>query len=231
MADFYFEQMFEYYNGAKFNFDLDQVRAGYEEMHEKVASTERQNSRSVTRMQIIQDYFCDRRVLELACGGGFWTKYIAETAEYVLATDITKWAIEMAPEFVSQKNVAFLQCDARNLAEVKGIFNAAFHYNFFNYVPLGDWGALIKELHSKLSPGALVMMGGQKYRGDRRDSETGDYFDLRTCDNGQAFKLVDNIPDEQLIISLLGSRGSLKEYAFKSLNEGEGWWVKYEVTA
>ena len=82
-----------------------------------------------------------------------------------------------------------------------------------------------------LEPGARVIMGGHQYRGEHRDPGQADYYSLRTCDNGQTFKLVDNIPEERLVASLLGSRGALLEYTFKHYGEREGWWVKYEVTA
>ncbi|NKB70535.1 MAG: methyltransferase domain-containing protein [Candidatus Latescibacteria bacterium] len=214
----YFAQMYEYYDGAKYNFDWDSVRKGYEKTHAQWGADVSQH---------MGDYFRGRKVLELACGGGFWTRYIAATAEAVVATDIAAWTTEIGPEFAPQDNVSFFQCDARDLSPIAGQFDAAFHYNFINHVPYDDWSKVLDELHTKLTPGARVLMGGQQFRGEHQDPDSADFYSLRTCDNGKTFKLIDNIPDEERVSALLGSRGILREYD----GSDGGWWVKYEVIA
>ena len=70
-----------------------------------------------------------RRVLEIACGTGYWTQVISGSAESILATDINHSMIEMARRRLrGNHNVDFLVTDAYTLGGVRGSFDAAFAY-------------------------------------------------------------------------------------------------------
>ena len=81
MSAAYIAQMVEYYDRAEYGSDWDQVRRSY------VDDDAHMKPELGRLMGKLQQTFKGRRVLELAAGGGRWTRYLAVTAESVLATD------------------------------------------------------------------------------------------------------------------------------------------------
>ena len=64
----------------------------YEAIYDK---TERQTDLQILQRQI-KEYFSGVNVLEVACGTGYWTKFIAENANSVLAIDFSEEVLEIA---------------------------------------------------------------------------------------------------------------------------------------
>ena len=46
--------------------------------------------------ELLQNMFAEKSVFEIACGTGFWTERIAQTAKNILATDINEAVLEIA---------------------------------------------------------------------------------------------------------------------------------------
>ena len=70
---------------------------------------------------ILRTMFKGRDVLEAACGTGYWTQCIAESASSILATDYNSQVIEIA-KHKNYKNckVTFLESDAYSLSNISG---------------------------------------------------------------------------------------------------------------
>ena len=212
----YYDQMIEYYDGAKYSFDWGAVRQSYVDDY---ADLKPEQEPSV---EYLQQTLSGRRVLEVAAGGGRWTRHIAAVAESVVATDTSDQILKIGRRLVPDANVQFLKYDAWNLDALRGTFDAAFHYNFINHVPFSDWPALLQHIHTKLEPGAVVLMGGQDFRGPVRDDL--DWYSEYDCTDGKHYELVDNVPEEKQLISLIGLLAQNIEF-----DQHAGWWVKYSV--
>src|SRR5215207_9688450 len=71
--------------------------------------------------------FAGKRVLEIACGTGYWTPLIAARAESVVATDFNEETLAIArTKSYPKKNVALQQADAYALPAFPRKFSAAY---------------------------------------------------------------------------------------------------------
>jgi len=150
----YNQQMIAYYYGAKYGHDWEAVRQSYLRSQANVKPSLRR------AMLMLQDAFRGRRVLELAAGGGQWSREIAQTAKTVLATDTSERVLEVGRSLTEEINITYRRCDAFDVSEIDGSFSGAFHFNFINHLCYTQWAGLVEHLHTKLEAGAVVVMGG-----------------------------------------------------------------------
>src|SRR3954465_8811921 len=84
------------------------LAARYEEIYD---APERQDDLEVL-LERVEQVLQDHRVLELACGTGYWTAHIASSVESVLATDNNPAMLAVAQGKGLPANVQFAQVDA-----------------------------------------------------------------------------------------------------------------------
>lgn len=129
-------------------------------------------------------HFAGRRVLEVACGTGYWTRLIAPVATHTLALDAAPETLDIARRRVqmglhSDENsavpqgmqldhqpnalrprVVFSLGDAyalRSVIEPSQRFDAAFAGFWWSHVPRVRLREFLQGLHACLEPGALVV--------------------------------------------------------------------------
>jgi len=95
--------------------------------YEKIfAKPERQQDLASLRT-LLRKQFAGHDVLEVACGTGYWTQVIGESARSILATDINEEVLEIARHKIyTNRNVEFKIADAFTLDMVSGTFTASF---------------------------------------------------------------------------------------------------------
>jgi demethylmenaquinone methyltransferase/2-methoxy-6-polyprenyl-1,4-benzoquinol methylase len=172
-------------------------RAGeYERIYEKA---ERQDELAWLRERLPK-LFAGRRVLEIACGTGYWTQFIAKAAAHVTACDINEPVLEIAREKpIAPGRVRFVKADAFAPEGVCQGCDAAFAGFWWSHMRKSDLARWLAGLAKALPSGSLVAMLDNRYvEGSstpvsRRDAE-GNSYQVRALLSGETHEVLKNFP-------------------------------------
>jgi demethylmenaquinone methyltransferase/2-methoxy-6-polyprenyl-1,4-benzoquinol methylase len=162
--------------------------------------------------------FAGRRVLEIACGTGWWTPHGARDAAFWLATDAQPETLAVARAKPMPPAVRFATADAYSLAELGAErFDAAFAGCWWSHVPLARLRAWLDTLHARLLPGARVLMLDNSFVQTRstpisRADAEGNTYQLRTLDDGSQHEVLKNFPSAAEAIAALGPRACAPQW-------------------
>ena len=157
--------------------------------------------------------FAGRRVLEIACGTGWWTPHGAQDCLSWLATDLNPETMAIArSKALPAGKVSFATVDAYTMHELgAATFNAAFTGCWWSHVPLARLPGWLDLLHARLEPGAQVVMLDNSFVQTsstpitRRDAQ-GNTYQNRTLDDGSLHEVLKNFPTPQEAFAQLGPR-------------------------
>ena len=177
--------------------------------------------------------FGGRRVLEIACGTGWWIPHGARDAASWLATDLNPETMEVARAKALPACVRFATVDAYTLAELGAErFDAAFAGCWWSHVPLARLDAWLDKLHAHLLPGARVVMLDNSLVQlsstplSRRDDE-GNTYQNRSLDDGTVHEVLKNFPTLEEAIARLGPGARNAQW----LQWEHYWALSYELAA
>ena len=151
------------------------------------------------------------RVLEIACGTGYWTQFIAPVALQVIALDAAPETLHIARGRVAGSNVEFLVGDAYDLPR-HASFDAAFSGFWFSHVPRARQREFLVGVNEAVRPGARVVMLDNRYvEGNstpvtERDAD-GNGYQTRRLDDGSTHRVLKNFPSERELRSLVAGIG------------------------
>ena len=175
--------------------------------------------------------FAGRRVLEIACGTGWWTPHGARDAVSWLATDVNPQTLAVAGAKALPACVRLLTADAYRLVELGDTrFDAAFAGCWWSHVPRQGLGAWLDTVHARLQPGARVGMLDNSYVQtsstpiSRRD-EVGNTYQNRSLDDGSVHEVLKNFPGREEAIAALGPRARRPQW----IDYTHYWVLSYEL--
>ena len=186
----------------------------YERIYDK---PERQSDLAQLR-EIIPLLLNGRDVLEIACGTGYWTQFVAARADSVLATDVNEEVLALAgPKAYPRNNVSFQCLDIYSEEPLAQRFDAGLAAFWWSHVPRQTQGRFVEHFHRRLDPGAVVVFLDNRYvEGSStpltRTDEHGNTFQTRTLDDGTCYEVLKNIPDEAELAGALGKDARALEY-------------------
>lgn len=150
------------------------------------------------------------RVLEIACGTGYWTQVIAPAAKAVVATDLAEepMAIARAKE-LPQEKVGFVMADAHALPEALGRFDAAFAGFWWSHIPRERIPEFLSSLHARLEPGARVLLLDNLYvEGSSTPvagvDAAGNTYQMRRLGDGSRVRVLKNFVTEEELRERMG---------------------------
>jgi ubiquinone/menaquinone biosynthesis C-methylase UbiE len=151
--------------------------------------------------QWLPTVFAGASVLEVACGTGYWTQFIAPVARQVVAVDAAPDTMRVARERVGQGKVEFLEGDAYALDLGGRRFQGGFAGFWFSHVPRSRVREFLLGFHRVLEPGATVVLldnlyvEGSSTPISERDAE-GNSYQIRKLEGGDTHRLIKNFPIE-----------------------------------
>jgi len=179
----------------------------YERIYEK---PERQHDLSLAA-KTLKEKFKDKEVLEIACGTGYWTKIISETAKQILATDVNESVIQIAKsKDYSTTKVDFQTVDLYEIDDNLK-HESLFGGSILSHIDLRDLHDFINKLIRLVIKGGLIMLMDNNYVDgsstpiSEKDA-FGNTYQIRTLNDGNEYKILKNFPGENFIRQQLSGK-------------------------
>jgi demethylmenaquinone methyltransferase/2-methoxy-6-polyprenyl-1,4-benzoquinol methylase len=176
----------------------------YERIYQK---PERQNDLASLR-KLFQQAFAGHRVLEIACGTGYWTQVVAETAKSIAATDINEEVLQIARAKNYAGNVCFQKVDAFNLSFSNNSFTAGLAAAWWSHLRKAQIRNFLLQFHRLFSSGSIIVfmdnrfVPGSNTPISRTDAE-GNTYQLRKLENGDEHEVLKNFPCEKEVREMI----------------------------
>jgi len=169
--------------------------------------------------EYLPPFFSGKRVLEVACGTGYWTQFYAPLATRVVATDSVEETLAIARQRGAPSTVDFLIADAFSLPKSLGTFDAAFAGFWLSHVSRGKVLSFLEGLHSRLLPGATVVFLDNLYiEGSSTpiagDDNQGNTYQIRKLKDGTFHRILKNFPSSEELEKAIDGIGVKAQYRF-----------------
>jgi demethylmenaquinone methyltransferase/2-methoxy-6-polyprenyl-1,4-benzoquinol methylase len=165
----------------------------------------------------IPAWFSGRNVLEVACGTGYWTQFIAPVTAGMTATDAVAEPLALARRRPGRAQVRFVQADAFALPVLPGRVDAAFAGLWVSHVPIERRRGFLDGLHGRLLTGArVVWIDNTEAQCERlpiaeRDA-AGNTYQRRVLPDGTTHRVLKNFPAEAELRAAIAGVGAHAGY-------------------
>ena len=179
--------------------------------YEKVYFNPKEQQDLLKAAKVFQDLFFQKSVLEIACGTGYWTERIAQTATSIYATDINESVIEIA-KAREIENITFAIADMYSFTSPQK-FDGVFGGFIWSHILLQDLDRFIDKVKDFLKPdGIIVFIDGNLVEGTNHDikritktDEQGNTYQTRKLENGTSHLVLKNFPTKDFLVEKLSS--------------------------
>jgi len=150
----------------------------------------------------LTEQLSNRRVLEIACGTGFWTQFFGPYTLSTTATDYNEEVLAIARgRLDAHDNIHVERSDAYSLDNISGEFDAGIAAFWWSHLEKAKIDSFLHTFHAKLLAGSLVVMTDNIYvEGSStpflRIDDDGNSYQLRQLKNGRTYEILKNSPSE-----------------------------------
>ena len=157
--------------------------------------------------------FAGNSIIEVACGTGYWTQFLAPVASEVVAIDASPETLAIAKKRVPANTVQFAVGDAYNLSSGSQKFAGAFAGFWLSHVPRQSIAAFLQGLHATLNPGARVVFLDNRFvEGSStpigKPDQSGNTYQLRRLQDGSTHRILKNFPSESELRAVVENSSS-----------------------
>ena len=162
----------------------------------------------------LQQTFEEQSVGEIACGTGYWTQYIAQTAHFVTATDTNSEVLEIAKtKPFPRKNVTFGIADVYALPEPRQPFDAGFGGFIWSHIPLSQLPSFLASFHQYVGRGGRIVFIDNRYVPGSstpiaKQDVAGNTYQRRVLQSGETHMVLKNFPTEVDLRNAIGAYAS-----------------------
>ncbi|MBI5275696.1 MAG: class I SAM-dependent methyltransferase [Burkholderiales bacterium] len=157
--------------------------------------------------QWLPTVFAGKTVLEVACGTGYWTQFIAPVSAGLVGVDASAETLQIARSRLSGLAVTLVAGDAYELPIGERRFQSAFAGFWWSHVPKSQQRRFLDGLHAALQPGATVVLLDNRYvEGSNiplseSDAE-GNTYQRRTLADGSVHRVLKNFPSRRELLAI-----------------------------
>jgi 2-polyprenyl-3-methyl-5-hydroxy-6-metoxy-1,4-benzoquinol methylase len=112
-------------------------------------------ARHLSAYKFARDYVSGSSVLDIGCGEGYGSSYLAGYAGKVKGLDYSKQAIDYAGRKYQKNNLQFSVMDVKNLSSLSQKFSAICSFQFIEH--LSDANEFLGDVSSLLEPGGVFI--------------------------------------------------------------------------
>ncbi len=216
--------------------DMEQYYARRASEYEAIyAKPERQSDLAAMR-RAVTGTFRGRRVIEIACGTGWWSQHIAGVAASLDAFDINEDTLAIArTKPISPGRARFAVGDAYAPPAARPPrppYDAAFAGFWWSHVFRRDLPRFLEGLHRVLAPGAkVVFLDNQYVEGSStpvsRVDENGDSWQSRKLADGTSHDVLKNFPAPEELRAAVAPYARDVEVTLYDYY----WWLEYTLPA
>ncbi len=162
-----------------------------------------------------------KTVLELACGTGYWTKVISESARMVVASDISGEMIAEAAKKEYTTRPHFVRADLLNPCFRENSFDCVVLGFWFSHHPRQDYGSLFDLVRLPLRDDGVVWMidNNPPAEGPTIDSERvdehGNSYKRRYLNSGEEYIIIKNYFQREQLEQILSAEFVIQSLVYK----------------
>jgi len=180
--------------------------------YEKIYNLPERQKNIAQIKQYLKNSFSKKEVFEIACGTGYWSQYISETAKSIFATDINDSVLDIARLKKYSCPAQIHKADIFHLSNLAQNFNSGFAGFIWSHILKQELPQFINHFLSKIQKdGFVVLVDNTFVKGSStpviKTDKHGNSFQNRKLKDGKSYTVIKNYPSDEEIRELIDPVG------------------------